>query len=121
MPTLTLGATLTDARVSKDLSLRELARKLDLAPSYVSDVEMDKRTPSEEVLRRWAKLLALDVDRLLALAGRMPAETERYLRREPAAGALFRRLSKENLSEEQLRQLNRQIDRLTKKPKSTDG
>lgn len=93
MANKTLGDELRAARLQKDLGLRELARAIDLTPSYLSDIENDRRVPSEEVLKTLASYLGLDLDRLMGLAGRFGDEAERLLRRTPASGILFRRLA----------------------------
>ena len=51
MPTTpTLGQRIQDARKRRDKTLRELAREIEVAPSYLSDIENDKRNPSDETL-----------------------------------------------------------------------
>ena len=50
----TLGQQIRDARVAAGLSLRALARQLEVAPSYMNDIENDRRVPSEFVLIRIA-------------------------------------------------------------------
>lgn len=93
MANRTLGDEIRAARVRKDLSLRELARMLELAPSYLSDIENDRRVPSEEVLASLARALEMDFDHVMGMAGRFGEEAERLLRRTPTSGVLFRRLS----------------------------
>jgi transcriptional regulator with XRE-family HTH domain len=104
-PSKTLGEVLRDARVKADLSLRDLARKLSITPSYISDIENDRRVPSEDVLRQFAEFFGLSFDHLMALAGRVGDAAERYLRNHPTAGVLFRRISDKRLLEEQLQKL----------------
>jgi transcriptional regulator with XRE-family HTH domain len=111
----TLGDYVRQARLAKALSLRDLAAKLDLAPSYLSDIENDRRVPSEEVLRRLSTELELDFDQLMAFAGRFGDRADRYLKRNPTAGRLFRRLSEANLGEQELKKLLHQADLLRKK------
>lgn len=111
----TLGEVLRDARVSLDISLRELAKRLDLAPSYLSDIENDRRVPSEEVLQNLARELKLKFDDLMALAGRFGEQAERYLKRHPAAGQLFRRISEKRLSDDDLQKLLQRAEDLAKK------
>ena len=98
-----LGEVLRDARVAKDMSLRALAGQLDITPSYLSDIENDRRIPAEDVLASLSGALGLDFDDLMALAGRFGEEAERYLRKQPTAVKLFRRISAANLDEDQLR------------------
>jgi transcriptional regulator with XRE-family HTH domain len=111
-PNITLGQQIRDARVEAGLSLRELARRLERAPSYLNDIEYDRRVPSEAVLRQVASELNLDVDRLLAAAGRVGAGAEEYLKTNPTAGVLFRRVSDAGLGESELQQLLQQAEQM---------
>jgi transcriptional regulator with XRE-family HTH domain len=80
------------------MTLRALAVATGKTASYLSDIENDRRIPSEEVLRAIAATLELDPDELLAAAGRLGEGAGRYLRRTPQAGVLFRRLSERNVA-----------------------
>lgn len=111
----TLGDIVREARLATKQSLREVSKLLDITPSYMSDIENDRRTPSEEVLRNITKLLALDFDHLMALAGRFGDNADRYMKKQPVAGVLFRRISENNLQEEELRDLLRRAEKLGKK------
>jgi len=108
----TLGEVLRGARVKLDLGLRELAKQLGITPSYLSDIEYDRRVPSEDVLSQLAKALDLELDHLMALAGRVGDTAERYLKRHPAAGVLFRRISDRQLPEHDLKKLLQEVDKL---------
>ena len=101
----TLGQVIRDARVAAGGSLREFARTLGITPSYQSDIENDRRVPSEDVLKKMAGFLSLDFEDLMALGGRFGDDAERYLRRHPTAGALFRKLSETNAPEDVLRKM----------------
>jgi transcriptional regulator with XRE-family HTH domain len=111
----TLGDVIRDARVAGGLSLREYARRLEITPSYQSDIENDRRIPSEEVLKKIAGLLSLDYEELMALAGRFGQGAERYIRRNPTAGALFRKLSETNAPENVLRKMLEEAEELERK------
>ncbi len=97
------------------MTLRELARRLGKTPSYLSDIENDRRVPSEDVLRDLSRLLSLDFDDLMARAGRLGEDAVRYMSRTPAVGMLFRKLSEDNAPEEVIDELTRVADRLAKK------
>lgn len=116
----TLGEHIRDARVAKGPSLRELARQLTITPSYLSDIENDRRVPAEEVLRAIANLLQLDFDTLMAMAGRFSEKAERYMKRHPTAGTLFRRISDQNLPEEELKKLLKKVEGMEKKAGEAD-
>jgi transcriptional regulator with XRE-family HTH domain len=111
----TLGEQIRAARLRDKLSLRELARRIDRAPSYINDIEHDRRTPSEEVLGQIASELKLNIDLLLAAAGRVSGESQSYLQRNPTAGVLFRRVSKAGLDQSDLSKLLEEAESLIEK------
>jgi transcriptional regulator with XRE-family HTH domain len=115
MSNQTLGEIVREARIAKEKSLREVAKTLDITPSYMSDIENDRRIPSEDVLRSITKLLDLDFDQLMAMAGRFGETADRYMKKQPIAGVLFRRISENNLPEDALRELLKKADELGKK------
>ena len=110
----TLGEIIREGRLARKHGLRELARELVITPSYLSDIENDRRVPSEDVLRKLAARLDLDVDHLLALAGRFGDDAERYMKRNPSVGVLFRRISENNLKEDDIQKLVDQVEKLGK-------
>ena len=107
-----LGDLIRTARVARGMRLRELGRRAERTPSYISDIENDRRIPSEDVLRRIAEILELDFEDLMARAGRFGNDAERYLRRSPAATTLFRRMHEENLTDDEIRRLTQSIEGL---------
>ena len=111
----TLGTIIRDARVRTGRSLREFAKQLSITPSYQSDIENDRRVPAEEVLKRTADLLCLKFEELMALGGRLGDDVERYLRRQPAAGTLFRKLTETNTPETMLREMIEALERQTER------
>lgn len=115
-----LGDHIRTARIEKGLGLRELARLIDKAPSYVSDIEYDRRVPSEAVLRALCDELGLDFDRMLALAGRLGDEADRYLKRQPAAGILLRRAQETGMKDDDLRKLIAQVERMARQRREKD-
>lgn len=116
---MTLGTQIRDARVRAELSLRELARRIECAPSYLNDIEHDRRVPSELVLKKICAELELDEDRLLAAAGRLGEGAEEYLKANPTAGVLFRRVSGARLGESALSSLLKQAERLIREQGGT--
>lgn len=102
---LTLGDQIRVGRARLRMTLRELAAATGKTPSYLSDIENDRRVPSEAVLRSIADALDLDFDDLMASAGRFGQDADRYLKRNPQAGALFRRMSERNVAPEVIKRL----------------
>lgn len=65
----TYGSAAQEARRNAGLNLREAARKLDLSPSYLSKIELDRcAPPSAELIRRMATLYRVSVNSLLIYA-----------------------------------------------------
>ncbi len=65
-----------DAMARRGLGLRELCRRADLDPSFLSKVLAGKRNPpsDEEPLRRVAEALELDPVEVIVSAGRIPTD-----------------------------------------------
>ena len=71
----------SDARYS----IRQVAARIDVQPSYLSKVERGQEAPpSEKTLRRLAKDLGEDVDMLLALGGKISSDLAQIIRKRPA-------------------------------------
>jgi len=60
------GRALKGLRTSRDMGLRELAKKANVPPGYVAELEAGKKkNPSLDVLKRLAKALGVPVGELL--------------------------------------------------------
>ena len=64
MMAITLGQRLRELREQKDLSLRDLAKKVEgSSAAHLSDIEFGRRFPSPELLpnwrMRWTRLLKI--------------------------------------------------------------
>jgi HTH-type transcriptional regulator, competence development regulator len=75
-------------------SVRRVAERVGIEPSYLSKVERDIGSPpSEETLVRLAVELGLDADVVLALAGKVSSDLREAIRRRPQLfGELIREL-----------------------------
>jgi transcriptional regulator with XRE-family HTH domain len=85
----TLGAFLRRRREElrendRRFSVRQVAHRIGIEPSYLSKVERDEGSPpSEDTLRRLAGELDVDTDLLLALAGKVSKDLLETIRRRP--------------------------------------
>lgn len=79
----TLGTTIRGARNARGLTLYDVAAALEVSVPTVSEIELDRRVPSEKLLRRIAVELELDSDELRALAGKLTDEEMDYLKKNP--------------------------------------
>lgn len=88
---ITLGAKIRDLREKAGISLRELARDLDISAPFLSDIELGRRFPSDEILAKLAQKLDTDVRRLKDLDTRTAlSDMKRMVDASPALGLVFR-------------------------------
>ncbi len=95
----TLGSFLRERREAlrredRRYSLRQVAGRVGIEPSYLSKVERDIGSPpSEETLVRLAGDLGVEPDVVLALAGKISSDLREAIRRRPLLfGELIREL-----------------------------
>jgi transcriptional regulator with XRE-family HTH domain len=94
----TLGRFIRDRREElraddPSFSVRQVAERVGIEPSFLSKVERDVGSPpSEETLVRIASELAVDPDVLLALAGKISSDLREVIHRRPV---LFAQLIRE--------------------------
>lgn len=75
-----------EARRAEDrsYSLRQVAERIGVEPSYLSKVERGHvAPPSEETVLRLARELDVDGDLLLALAGKVSSDLKETIRKRP--------------------------------------
>ena len=77
---------------NRAFSVRALAGRVGIEPSYLSKIERSEQPPpGEETIRRLAKELGEDPDVLLALAGKVSSDLLEIVRERPAlVGELLR-------------------------------
>ena len=80
---------------SRSYSLRQVALRIGVEPSYLSKVERGETPPpSEEKILRLARELDVDSDYLLSLAGKVAGDLQKTIRERPQLfGPLIRELS----------------------------
>lgn len=93
MPEESLGQFLAHRRESLGISQRTAAMQAGFSNSHLSDIEMDAKKPSPEILRSLAPVLGLSYIDLLKRAGILTAEDLKQLPAdlEPELVDLYRR------------------------------
>src|SRR6266568_4398861 len=96
---MTLGQRIRQLRERNDLSLREFAKKLGgLSAAHLSDIELGRRFPSEDLLAKMAQVLGVEVVELQHLDSRPPVEEIRRLAEaDPTYGIALRRMIERNI------------------------
>ena len=113
---ISLGQRLRELRDKADLSMRELAKRIGVTPPFLSDIELGRRFPSEEILAKLAGALGVSLEDLKQYDNRGPiADLKRLMDSDPKLGFAFRtaveKVKSGELTAEEL------IARLTKPPR----
>jgi transcriptional regulator with XRE-family HTH domain len=99
----TFGQRIRELREKKDLSLRELAKKIGISAAFLSDVELGRRFPSEKVLIGVAQHLDTTQEDLRKYDTRPPVEElKRLTEAEPLYGVAFRKVIDKKISAQDL-------------------
>ena len=83
------GPTIRDKREQLRLSdraysLRQVAARVGIEPAYLSKIERrEVRPPSEATIVQIARVLEIDKDVLLAMAGKVSSELQEVIRKRP--------------------------------------
>ena len=74
------GPHVREKREARAITLRGLARLIDVEPAYLSKIEREIfPPPSEALILKIAAHLGDDLDRLLALAGKIPSDVKNMI------------------------------------------
>ena len=93
------GAEIRRLRKSAKKGLRELAREIEISPTYLTLIEREGKIPSSRIVELLAKCLDGDVFRLFGLSGQVPQDVEDVVRRRPEMWALIRKAGRLTLKE----------------------
>jgi transcriptional regulator with XRE-family HTH domain len=100
----TFGQRIQRRRRELGLTQRHVAKEVNLDFTYLSKLENDRGDPpGEETVRNLAVSLQDDVEELLALAGKVPAELRARAQRDPEFARFLRRLP--NLTDTELQDM----------------
>ena len=110
------GSYLRKLRLDHGIGQRELAKEIGIAPSYLSDIEKEKRNaPNLNILKKLSKILKIDIDHLNNLAGiskkELPPDIVEYVKKNPNLNSLIRTIKNNNLSNEEIEKINNLINK----------
>ena len=92
---MSLGETIKALRDENRLSMRGLAKAVDVTPMHISNIEKGFTTGSAELIAKIARVLETDVDSLLHMADRVDPEVVEVIQQSPQAIPNFLRLAKD--------------------------
>ena len=108
----TLGERIRELREERDLSLRELAAKIEVSAAFMSDVELGRRHPSDKHMVAVARALGTSLEELQEHDTRPPIrELRRATISNPEYGFAFRKVLDKNISSKDLLEFVRQQDK----------
>jgi len=97
----TFGQRIKELRKAKGLGQRAVAAQVGINFTYLSKIENDKvdfaAFPSEETIRKLAKVLEADVDELLLMAEKIPDHIRRRVLEKPEAFRMIASLDDKSL------------------------
>ncbi len=94
MNNVPLGDKIKDLRNKLGISMRELARRTGISAPFMSDIELGRRYPSDEVFALLAKQLKIPVEELQQHDARESlSDLKRMMHNDPSWGFAFRKIA----------------------------
>jgi len=111
----TFGERLRERRVAMGFSLRAFAKKVEVSPTYLSQVEQNKvDPPTADRVKRIAELLEESVDEWTSLAGRITEDLPKIIHNAPTAiPDLLRAV--DGMTPEQMKKVQAAAERIRKR------
>ena len=112
----TFGSYIRKLRIKNDIGQRELAKKIGVAPSYLNDMEKNKRTaPRTELIKKLSVIIKADLNLLYDLAGSskktVAPDIVDYVENNPKIISLLRAAQSSKLSGDEIEQLEKKINK----------
>ena len=113
------GEFIKDKRTNKGISLREMASKLNIAPSYLSDIEKGRRyAPDKEKIIEIADILGIhseERDLLFDLAGKskdtVSPDLPEYIMENEKVRVLLRKAKDKQITDDKLERIIKMLDK----------
>lgn len=106
---MNFGETIKELRKQREMTQRQLADELGVNFTYISKIESGKLEvpPSEQLIRKLAKILKADAEHLLDLAGKLDfKQLQQVAMDRPEVSAILRRIQSGKLTDQQLKDMN---------------
>ena len=112
----TFGSFIRKIRIKKDIGQRELAKKINVAPSYLNDIEKNKRTaPKKELIKKLSTILEINLRLLYDLAGnsknKIATDIEEYILENPNIISFLRTIIENKISKEEIKKLESKFNK----------
>ena len=119
IPKENFGPFIRKLRINLNITQRDLAKRAGIAPSYLNDLEKEKRSaPKLAVIKKISNILKTDFNKLSDLAGNSKKEIapdlSDFIQKNPKIVSLLRSIKEKNLSNEQLSDIENSINKKIK-------
>ena len=110
------GPFIRELRIKYDLSQRKFAQKIGIAPSYLNDIEKEKRSaPKQIVIKKISTLLKTNLNNLNDLAGiskkEIAPDISAFIEQNPKVVSLLRSIKDNNLKDDEIINLESSINK----------
>ena len=110
------GPFIRKLRLGLNIGQRELAEQIGVAPSYLNDIEKEKRSaPKQIVIKKLSKILKIHIDTLNDLAGiskgNIAPDIGEYIENNPSVTSLIRTMKENKLDEEQIKKIENSLNK----------
>ena len=110
------GSYIRELRIKNEIGQRELANKLGIAPSYLNDIEKEKRSsPKQIIINKLAIQLKTNINDLNDLAGiskkNLAPDIVDYIEKNPGMKILIRTIRDNNIGNKQIEKIEKSINK----------
>lgn len=111
----TFGSHIKTLRAARNIGQRELARNIGISPSYLNDIENNKRfPPRREIIKKIAHILEANLENLYDLAGKpknkIPPDIPDIIRKNNEIPSLLRTIESYGLNSREIRIIKKTIE-----------
>ena len=114
------GPYVRELRMKHGFGQRELAEKIGVAPSYLNDIEKEKRTaPKQNIINKLSIILKVNIHYLNDLAGiskgNVAPDIGEFIEKNPNVVSLIRSIKENNLNPEQIESIENSLSKKNSK------
>lgn len=111
----TFGKHIKTLRLARNIGQREMARIVGISPSYLNDIENNKRdAPRKEIIKKIADILEANLENLYDLAGKaknkIPPDIPDIIKKNKEIPSLLRTMERYGLTAMEIKKIEKKIE-----------
>jgi len=111
----TFGKYIKNLRLARNIGQREMARVVEISPSYLNDIENNKRdAPRKEIIKKIADILEANLENLYDLAGKaknkIPPDIPDIIKKNKEIPSLLRTMERYGLTAMEIKKIEKKIE-----------